>query len=27
MVVKKVNYDDKAALEEITMKINNINGD
>ena len=27
MVVKKVNYDDKAALEEITVKINNINGD
>ena len=27
MVVKKVNYDDKAALEEITMKINNLNGD
>jgi len=27
MIVKKVNYDDKAALEEITVKINNVNGD
>lgn len=27
MVVNKVNYDDKTALEEITMKINNVNGD
>ena len=27
MVVNKVDYDNKAALDEITMKINNINGD
>jgi len=27
MVVKKVNYDDKAALDVITAKINGINGD
>jgi DHA3 family macrolide efflux protein-like MFS transporter len=26
MVVKKVNYDDKAALDEITAKINGVNG-
>lgn len=27
MVVNKVDYDNKAALDEITMKINNVNGD
>ncbi len=27
MVVNKVNYDDKAALDEVAEKINHVNGD
>jgi hypothetical protein len=27
MVVNKVNYDDKAALDEVVEKINHVNGD
>ena len=27
MKVKKINYDDKTTLDEITEKINNINGE